>query len=136
MLVFTVRRLLQAIPILLVASFASFWLATVSGDPVKNLFQGKNPPPSPAVIANTYHRLNLDKPWLAQYGNYLLNLVRHFDFGPSIMGFNTRAQLGSGLLVTLRLVLAAMLLALVLALITGVLSAYRQYSKMDYSFTF
>jgi peptide/nickel transport system permease protein len=138
MLVFTVRRLLQAIPILLVSSFISFWLASVSGDPVANLFAAKNPPPSPTVIAAEYHYMRLDKPWLAQFGEYIWNLVTKFDFGPSIQGtgFVVRSQLGSALAVTLRLVLAAMLLALVLALITGVFSAYRQYSKMDYSFTF
>jgi peptide/nickel transport system permease protein len=38
--------------------------------------------------------------------------------------------------VTLRLVIAAMILALILAVMTGVYSAYRQYSKTDYSLTF
>src|SRR5215813_1300115 len=130
MLVFTLRRLLQSIPILLVSSFLSFWLASVSGDPVKNMFAAKNPPPSPAVLAAEYHYLHLDRPWLTQYGQYLWNLVTKFDFGPSVLGtgFDVRAQVGSALLVTLRLVFAAMVLALVLALVTGVLSAYKQYS--------
>ena len=44
MLVFTLRRLFQAIPILLVSSFVSFWLATVSGDPVTQKFALRNPP--------------------------------------------------------------------------------------------
>jgi peptide/nickel transport system permease protein len=50
MLIFTIRRVFQAIPILVVASFVSFALATVSGDPVQNKFLLKQPPPSQAII--------------------------------------------------------------------------------------
>jgi peptide/nickel transport system permease protein len=59
------------------------------------------------------------------------------DFGPSItQANNIGEELGRRVLVTLRLVVFAMFLALVLAIISGVLSATRQYSWLDYVFTF
>jgi len=54
MLVFTIRRLFQAIPILIVSSFVSFWLATVSGDPVTQKFALRNPP----AVQGDYRKLN------------------------------------------------------------------------------
>ena len=136
MLVFTIRRLFQAIPILLVSSFLSFWLATVSGDPVQNKFLLRNPPPPKATIDLEYHMMRMDRPFFTQYWDWITGLVTRGDWGPSIDALKIGSSLGSALLVTLRLIVAAIILALVLALITGIVSAYRQYSKTDYSFTF
>ena len=136
MLVFTLRRLFQAIPILLVSSFLSFWLATVSGDPVVQKFQGRNPPPSQAIIDLARHNMRLDRPWLTQYWDWLWGLVSRGDWGPSINGLQVGSAIGTALGVTLRLILAAMIIALILAMASGIVSAYRQYSKVDYSFTF
>jgi ABC-type dipeptide/oligopeptide/nickel transport systems, permease components len=136
MLVFTLRRLFQAIPILLVSSFLSFWLATVSGDPVVQKFQGRNPPPSQAIIDLARHNMRLDRPWLTQYWDWLWGLVSRGDWGPSIDGLQVGSALGTALGVTLRLILGAMIIALILAMASGIVSAYRQYSKVDYSFTF
>jgi|SRR5215475_14322479 len=136
MLIFTIRRLFQAIPILIVASFLSFALATVSGDPVTNKFLLRNPPPSAQVIATARHNMRLDRPWLAQYVDWLWGLVSKADWGPSIDGLVIGSAIGHALLVTLRLIFSAMVLALILSLASGIISAYRQYSKVDYSFTF
>src|SRR5882757_4568193 len=136
MLVFTIRRLFQAIPILIVSSFLSFWLATVSGDPVTQKFALRNPPPSKAIIDLTRHNMRLDRPWITQYWDWLWGLVSRGDWGPSIDGLQIGSAIGTALAVTLRLILAAMIIALVLAMASGIISAYRQYSKVDYSFTF
>ncbi|HKE64232.1 MAG TPA: ABC transporter permease [Micromonosporaceae bacterium] len=136
MLVFTIRRLFQAIPILIVASIASFALATISGDPVQNKFLLRNPPPSAQVIATTRHNMRLDRPWLTQYWDWLSGLITRGDWGPSIDGIVIGSAVGHALIVTLRLIFSAILLALVLSLASGIVSAYRQYSKVDYSFTF
>jgi peptide/nickel transport system permease protein len=136
MLVFTVRRLFQAIPILLVSSFVSFWLATVSGDPVRQKFLLRRPPPSAAILDLARHQMRLDRPWLTQYWDWLWGLVSRGDWGPSIDGLQIGSSLATALGVTLRLILAAIIVALVLAMASGIVSAYRQYSKVDYSFTF
>jgi len=137
MIAYTIRRVLVSIPILLIASMIVFVLTLFTGDPVEEKFAGRNPPVPAQTIANERARLHLDDPLVSQYWNWLKNLVLHGDWGPSVNATTDIGQeLSSRLLVTARLVMIAMLLAVVLAVITGVLSATRQYSKLDYSFTF
>jgi peptide/nickel transport system permease protein len=138
MFAYTVRRLIAGIPILIASSFIAFWLASVSADPVANKFAGRNPPAPRATVQFEYHRLRMDEGFFKQYWDWLWGVVRHGNFGPSIVSQNRNigSDLGHAATVTLRLVLAAMIIALILAVITGVVSAYRQYSKLDYALTF
>jgi peptide/nickel transport system permease protein len=80
--------------------------------------------------------MRLDRPWLSQYWDWLWGLVSRGDWGPSIDGLQIGSAIATALGVTLRLILGAMIVALVLAMASGIVSAYRQYSKVDYSFTF
>src|SRR6185312_13647958 len=133
MLAYSIRRILIAIPVLLVASMIVFALTLLTGDPVQEKYAGRNPPVPQQTINNERARLHLDDPLVVQYGNWLKNLVLHGDFGPSISSSNNIADdLARKSLVTLRLVIFAMLVALVLAVISGVVSATRQYSWIDY----
>jgi peptide/nickel transport system permease protein len=137
MLAYTIRRLLVSIPVLLIGSMIVFGLTLFTGDPVEEKYAGRNPPTPQITIDNERARLRLDEPIVTQYWTWLKNLVVHQDFGPSInASTNIGHELGTRLFVTLRLVFFAMVLALVLAIITGVLSATKQYSKLDYFFTF
>ncbi|MCL6538760.1 MAG: ABC transporter permease [Acidothermus sp.] len=137
MLAYTIRRLLVAIPLLIVSTFVVFLLVTFSGDPLANL-RTKQPPPSPQVIANYRHMLRLDQPVLVRYWHWVTGLL-HGDFGPSVQGGGT-LDIGHALfqriLVSLRLVIAAIIIAMILAVIVGTISAVRQYSIADYVFTF
>jgi peptide/nickel transport system permease protein len=137
MIAYSIRRILVAVPILLVASMIVFTLTLFTGDPVEEKYAGRNPPVPQVTINNERARLHLDDPIVVQYWTWLRNLVTKGDFGPSINATNNIGNdLGRRMLVTLRLVMFAMLVALVLAIISGVLSATRQYSKLDYAFTF
>ncbi len=138
MFAYTVRRLIAGIPILLASSFISFWLVSISADPVRAKFEGRNPPPPASTIAAEHHRMRMDQGYFRQYWDWLWGLLRHGDFGPSAVSSNISvgAGVGHASLVTLRLVSCAMIIALVLAVVTGVVSAYRQYSKLDYALTF
>jgi peptide/nickel transport system permease protein len=137
MLVYTVRRVLLAIPVLFVASVIVFTLTLFTGDPVEEKYAGRNPPVPAQTIANERHRLHLDDPLVTQYGNWLTNLVRHGYWGPSVNETTDIGhELGQRVLVTVRLVLLAMLLAIALAVASGVLSATRQYTGPDYVLTF
>jgi peptide/nickel transport system permease protein len=137
MLAYTIRRVLVAIPVLLVASMIVFGLTFFTGDPVEEKYAGRNPPVPQQTIDNERERLRLDEPVVVQYWTWLKNLTLHGDFGPSISATNdVGAELGKRIVITLRLVLLAMFLALILAIISGVLSATRQYSWLDYLFTF
>lgn len=137
MFAYIVRRLLAAVPILLISSFIAFWVASVSADPVRLRYEGRNPPAPAATIANDRQWMRFDQGFFEQYWIWLKDLVTKGYFGPSI---NRNRDIGTELIdksiITFRLVALAMLIALVLAVITGVLSATRQYSKLDHSFTF
>jgi peptide/nickel transport system permease protein len=137
MLAYAIRRLLIAIPVLLVASMIVFTLTLFTGDPVEEKYAARNPPVPQQTIDIERERMHLDDPVIVQYGNWIKNLVTKGDWGPSI---NAAGDIGDELsrrvVVTLRLVIFAMLLALVLAIISGVLSATKQYTWLDYVFTF
>jgi peptide/nickel transport system permease protein len=110
-------------------------MVSLSGDPLAQLKQ-RNPPPPPRTIELEAHRLHLDEPLLTRYWHWILGIL-HGDFGPSVLSNQVIGhELVSRFLITFRLIAVAMLLALVLAIIVGVISAVKQYSGTDYTFTF
>jgi peptide/nickel transport system permease protein len=137
MFAYTMRRILAAIPILIASSFLAFVLVNWTADPVRAKYGGRNPPVPKQTLLNESHRMRLDQGFLKGYWTWISGVVRG-DFGPSIetANRNLRTDLFHAAGITLRLVLLAMLIALVLAVLTGVLSAYKQYSMTDYTFTF
>lgn len=143
MLIYTLRRLLAAIPVLLAATIFSFLLVDLSGDPLQNLRLAV-PPTPPETIAAEEARLYLDRStperywiWLTGWGdtNDDVGLMQG-EWGPSRSGRSIGAELGDRVVNTLRLVTVATILAFALAIVTGVISAVRQYSKTDHTLTF
>jgi peptide/nickel transport system permease protein len=134
---YTIRRLFIAIPVILVATFATFILVAKSGDPLAGL-RAKHPPPPPGVIKLEQHRLHLDQPLLERYWHWLTGVILHGDFGPSTQSasLNIGHEIFQRLAITFRLVAVAMILAALIAVVVGVVSAIKQYSITDYSFTF
>jgi peptide/nickel transport system permease protein len=154
MLIYTVRRMLAAIPVMLAASIFVFLLVSLAGDPLQGLRLAE-PPVSESTIAAMENRLYLDHsvpgrywiwltgiggdgcsvlPWFSESCN--VGLLRG-NFGPSMReAIDIKSALGDRVLITLRLVLLATLLSIVLGMVTGVISAVRQYSKLDHFLTF
>ncbi|HIY40733.1 MAG TPA: ABC transporter permease [Candidatus Nocardiopsis merdipullorum] len=143
MLVYTVRRILGAIPVLILATILTFVMIDVSGDPLSDLKMA-TPPPSPEAIQQAEETLYLDRTMPERYwlwitgigGNGDIGLLQG-EFGPSTQGpaYDIGAQIAERLWTTLRLVGMATLFAFGLAVIVGVISAMRQYSKLDYTLT-
>src|SRR5205807_8502230 len=108
---------------------------SLSGAPLSPL-KAKNPRPPQSVIAAQADRLRLDQPLLERYWHWITGVL-HGDFGPSTQSANLHIgnEVMSRLLITARLVIAAMVLAAVIAVIVGVISAVKQYSFTDYTFT-
>ncbi len=78
MLKFIAKRILEAIPTMLVLITVSFFLMRFApGNP----FSTERPLP-PEVMANIEAKYGLDKPVSEQYFTYLLNVMKG-DFGPS-----------------------------------------------------
>lgn len=84
---FVVRRLLAAIPVLLIVTAGTFWLGRYApGDPITSRTGGKA---SPDTVARIKHQLRLDDPVPVQYARYMVGLL-HGDLGDSIRRPNTK----------------------------------------------
>jgi len=82
MLKLIIRRLLQAIPLLLAVSFITFFLLFHSpGDYLSRL--RLDPKISTELIEREAARLGLDKPFYVVWAKWLWGIVRHGDFGQS-----------------------------------------------------
>jgi peptide/nickel transport system permease protein len=145
MLVYSVRRLLAAIPVLLAASMFVFLLVDISGDPLLDLLLAE--PPTPLeTIERERERLYQDRSIPERYWLWMTGLgqtngdigLLQGKFGPSTRGtaFDIGTQISDRLFITLRLVLVATIASIVIGVITGVVSAVRQYSKLDHTLTF
>jgi peptide/nickel transport system permease protein len=128
---YILRRLLIAIPTLLVISFVIFAvLALAPGDPMSQF--GRNPNVPEEVRENIRRSLGLDQPWYVRYVLWINNVVTKGDLGFS---FNSRVPvtdlIGQRLPQTLWTVGIAYLVALSIAIPIGVISAVKQYSWFD-----
>ena len=136
MLVFVIRRVLISIPVLIASTIVTFIIVKLSGDPLTYLKE-RQPRPSQAFINAEEHQFWLDRSWPAQYWHWISNIVFHWNWGAELHSTTpVRSDVFSALLVTFRLVAVSVIIALALAVITGVISAVRQYSVLDYTTTF
>ena len=129
MLGYTIRRLFQLIPVILLSSFLVFMLLhLVPGDPAETV---AGPDATPDVIAAVRHKMGLDRPLAAQYGIWLGHISRG-DLGESYISRMPVIDLvGYAFPATMQLALAALVLALGISLPLGVLASLKQGSKLD-----
>lgn len=130
MLRYTLRRLLGAIPTLLViATLAFFLLHAAPGGPFDSA--KRIPPEIQKSIEARYH---LDKPLGVQYLLYLGNLARG-DLGPSYVYRSTSVNqiIAQGLPVDATVGLAALALALLIGGAIGVCAALRRATGWDFA---
>ncbi|WP_425049612.1 oligopeptide ABC transporter permease OppB [Psychromarinibacter sp. S121] len=130
MTAYIIRRLLIAIPTLLLLVVASFFLMhTAPGGP----FTSERPLP-PEVLANIEARYGLDQPLWKQLWDYLTNIVLHFDFGPSFR-FKDRDVndiIAQGFPISLTYGSLAFIAASVVGISLGVAAAIRHNTWIDY----
>ncbi|MGQ0384473.1 MAG: ABC transporter permease [Gammaproteobacteria bacterium] len=122
-LAFVARRLLSAIPTLLVVIALSFALTRAApGGP----FDEEQSLP-PEIRANLEAAYGLDQPALVQFGRYLRGLLRG-DFGPSFKfrDFTVTELIAGGLPVSLAVGLASLVFALALGIPMGAWAALRR----------
>jgi oligopeptide transport system permease protein len=130
MLRFAIRRLMGAIPTLLILIALAFCLIRLApGGPFDS--EKQLPPDIEANLRQAYH---LDEPLYQQFARYIANLARG-DFGPSFQyrDFSVTELIQSGFPVSLRLGGFAMLLALFIGVLAGTVAALRQNSSTDYA---
>jgi len=129
MLMYVVRRLLQAIPVFFGTTFLIYFMVfSMPGNPVLALFGDKTP--NPAVLEQVTAQYNLDKPFIVQYFLYLKNLVTG-DLGVTFSGREVNDILANAFPVTLKLVLMAVVIELVLSIVMGLISGLRKGGIQD-----
>lgn len=129
MLKFILRRIVVAIPTLLVLVIISFVLMRAApGGP----FNGERALPK-AVLANVEARYGLDKPYLQQLGEYVWN-VAHLDFGPSFKYKDRSVNdiIAQGFPVTFTYGMWSFLVASIVGIGLGITAAVRHNSWADY----
>ncbi|CUH44621.1 MULTISPECIES: oligopeptide ABC transporter permease OppB [Ruegeria] len=130
MLAYIVRRLLIAVPTILLLIVASFFLMHFApGGP----FTSERPLP-PAVLANIEARYGLDQPLWKQLWDYLYNIVVHFDFGPSFK-FKDRDVndiIAQGFPISLTYGSLSFLVATTVGVALGIAAAIKHNSWIDY----
>ena len=120
---YVVRRLIFAAVLVFVVSSGALWLARLApGDYASDLFGiGANA----ATVARTRAQYGLDRPPLAQYGDWLQRVAR-FDLGTSLLyGRPVSSLIGERAVNTAILAFAALLVATLVGLPLGVLSGSR-----------
>ena len=126
---FTLSRLLQAIPVLLVVITVTFFLVRMApGGPFSD---EKAVPPEVLRALEAQYRLDLPLP--QQYLSYLGDLARG-DFGPSFRypGRSVNELIEAGLPASAELGLYALLVAIVIGVLAGVIAAMRPNTAQDY----
>ncbi len=123
MLVFILRRLAQAVVVMLSVAFIAFMLFQYVGDPVTQMLgQDATPEQREQLRAD----LGLDKPFPVQFARFVGNAVQG-DFGLSLrQGRKVSTLIRERLPATLELALAAAVLATVIGLPAGVYAALRR----------
>lgn len=127
-----VRRLLWAVPLVLLSSFLVFVLVASAGDPLAHLRIDPDVPPE--VIESFEQELGLGDPLVVRYAHWLGSAVR-LDLGETVTGRDVRTMLWERLQVTLRMVALGLGVAVVLATIVGAIGAIRPQSFVDNAVT-
>lgn len=129
MLKYVLRRILFIVPVLLGISLIIFVIMTViPGDP-GTLILGDKATVEQRNMLN--EQLGYNKPFAERYINYITDAL-HGDFGNS---YRTRQPVAQEILVrfpkTLKLAVLSLITAMFIGIPIGILSAVKQYSKLD-----
>ncbi len=131
MFAFILRRVIQAIVVMVVVAFIAFVLFQYVGDPVVFLL-GQDARPD--QIRQLRTDLGLDQPFFVQFWHFLLNAAQG-EFGLSLrQGAKVSRLLAERFPATLELALVAAVLALVIGVPLGVYSALKRGSFLSHVF--
>jgi peptide/nickel transport system permease protein len=129
---YILRRLVQLLPVLLLASFIVFFIIhLIPGDPVEVMLgEGRYTQETYELLRK---KMGLDEPLYIQYVHWL-NRIVHGDLGQSL---RTQRPVLDTILerypATIYLALAALLLGVVIAIPAGTIAAVKQNTPWDYS---
>jgi peptide/nickel transport system permease protein len=130
---YIIRRLLITIPIIFGVTIINFLIINMApGNPVEMMI---DPNLSQEDIEARKDALGLNAPLYVQYFSWLMNLLKG-DLGFSMSTFEPVTQIISERLgPTILLMGTALFIGLLIAIPLGIISATKQYSKLDYFVT-
>ena len=137
MIRYIIRRLLISIPVFFgITAIAFAALAASPGDPI---YAAVDPEAlqrmTPEAVQALRHQYGLDQPAPIRYVKWLRQLARG-DLGYSISTRRSiNAELSMRLGATLELMSVALALGIIIGVPLGMISATKQYSRLDYSLT-
>ena len=123
------KRILVAIPVLIIVASLTFFLVRLApGGPFDS-----EKAVSPQVLKNLNEVYNLNAPLYEQYFDYMTNALTG-DFGPSFRypGRSVSEMILTGLPVTFELAFYAIVFAAFLGLIAGIVAAVKKNTALDY----
>src|SRR5512147_1318376 len=128
MLAFIIRRLLQAVLVMLAVALVAFLLFQYVGDPVSQML-GQDATPEDRTRLRT--ELGLDQPFYVQFSTFVGNALQG-DFGISLrQGRAVSTLIKERLPATLELAFTAAILAIVIGIPAGVYTALRRNSWLS-----
>jgi len=123
MLAFILRRLIQAVIVMVSVAFISFMLFQYVGDPVLFML-GQDA--TPQQIAELRAALGLDQPFIVQFWHFLVNAAQG-EFGLSLrQGAKVSSLIAERLPATLELALVAATLSMLVGIPLGVYAALKR----------
>ncbi|MEX1018798.1 MAG: ABC transporter permease [Litorilinea sp.] len=133
---YILRRLVISIPVLLGITLITFFAYNLApGDPIDAMID-PSVTMDPADLSRLREQLGLDRPIIVRYGIWLREAVQ------GNLGYSYRSgeavldRIGRRLPATLQLTVTALVLAIGLGIPLGIISALKQYSRLDYALTF
>ncbi|MFE2106202.1 ABC transporter permease [Kitasatospora sp. NPDC059463] len=126
---YVVRRIIQAIPVILGATFLIYALVfLLPGDPITALAGEKRQ--DPAVVQVLRDRYHLDDPFFIQYWDYLTGLFKG-DFGEDYRGNQVVDVMQRAFPYTINLALTALAIEMAVGVTAGVVAALRRGRFID-----
>ena len=126
---YTIRRLLQMIPVIIGTTLLIFLMVwALPGNPFAGRC-GDRPCPDAYIQAMT-QKFNLDEPWYVQYGLYMQNLLTG-DFGETFSGRQVAEELARTYPTTLKLAALAILFEVVIGIGAGIMAGLRRGGFID-----
>ena len=128
---FVVRRLVRAVPLLFAVVLFNFGLLQLAPGDAADVLAGESGAATPEYVADLKARFGLDQPVYVQLGNYVGRLVQ-LDLGYSFRHNEAVLDLLLGRLpATLLLMVSAVVLAVTIGAVLGILAASRVNSLRD-----
>ena len=129
--VYAIKRLLWLPFLVIIVTFVTFAMLRLGpGDPVQ-IWLGQHQ--NDQVRERVRAKLGLDDPFIVQYVRYIESVVTRLDFGDSFKfrGKSVREVIGTRILVSMQLNLAAVIITLGVGIPVGLLAALHQGTGWD-----